>query len=405
MRKRTVMFLGAANFQLPPIEYAIAKGYRTITCDNRIENPGHKIADKSYIISTTDKEKLLEVAINEKIDAVLTFGSDVSAPSAAYISEQLNLPGNCTSAINILTNKALFREFLNKNALQKTNFRSFHEKDKDKVEDYIKSISLPIVIKPVDSSGSKGVFIIKNTDNTKGKIETAFNESISKTIIVEDYVAKIGKQVCGDGFMERGKLKFIYFGDGHFYHDTGYNAPWGETFPSTHNIDVLEKAKAKIENILVGAGFFQGPFNHDIFILDNNECFVNELGPRSGGNYIPQAIYLKTGYDMIEGAVEIALDFNYKLTQKHPEDEAFYSCYMIHSKSDSGVLKKIGLSEVIMEKVVTFKPYINPGEEVSPFTKGNLAVGNVILKFDTFHEMNSLYNNNIHSLFNILFNE
>ncbi len=80
---KKLLLLGAATFQIPPIKYALDRGYYVITCDNVPENPGHKLAHKSFNTSTTDMEGILSIARQEDIDGIMTFGSDVSAPTAA----------------------------------------------------------------------------------------------------------------------------------------------------------------------------------------------------------------------------------------------------------------------------------------------------------------------------------
>ena len=92
MRKR-ILFLGAAQTQTPPIKYARSQGHYTITCDYFPENPGHKLANQSYPVSTTDKEVVLQLAKELKIDGIVAYASDPAAPTAptaAYVAESMN---------------------------------------------------------------------------------------------------------------------------------------------------------------------------------------------------------------------------------------------------------------------------------------------------------------------------
>ena len=383
---KKILFLGAAQFQIPPIEYALSKGYYVITCDNRVENPGHKLSNKYYNVSTLEKDEILKIALAENIDGILTFGSDVSAPTMAYVAEKMGLPGNSYKTVSLLVNKKLFREHLNKNNLQKTQFKIFSESERSLIGSYLKDIELPVVIKPIDSAGSKGVSILSNISDLDRFVDYAFSESFSRTIIIESWIKKLNKQVCGDGFMQNDKLEFIEFGDGHFYDDGKFLAPFAETFPSTHIVEHLNKIKIKLEKILVSCGFLCGPFNFDVLVAESGEPFVVEIGPRSGGNYIPKAISLKTKVDMIGGAVECSLDRSFKLDVKKSESEKFYACYMIHSKSE-GILDKISFDEDIEANIVEYNPYIKLGANVKPFYKASEAIGNLILVFNSHQEM------------------
>ena len=161
--------------------------------------------------------------------------------------------------------------------------------------------------------------------------------------------------------------------------DNSYLAPWGETFPSIHDKNILSKAKDKIENILIELGFNTGPFNFDIFITEEDEIFINEIGPRSGGNFIPTVIKYQTGVDMIKGAVESCLDSNYNLQVNLFSINKYFGSYMIHSKNKSGYLKSISISEGISDKIHEVSLYKAENDYIEPFISGNKAVGNVIL--------------------------
>lgn len=383
---KKVLFLGAATFQIPPIRYALDQGYTVITCDNVPENAGHKLAHKSFNISTVDMEGVLSVAQQEGIDGIITYGSDVSAPTAAYVAEKMHLPGNPLDAIQMLTNKAKFRSFLNSTGIQPQEFRSFDQSEKKLAGEYITGLNLPVVIKPVDAAGSKGVSILRHIGQMDEQIEYAYENSISKRIVVEKFVQKMGKQVCGDGFALDGELVFIEFGDGHFYDDGEYLAPYAESFPGTHKPEHYAGVRAKLQAIIRESGFQRGPFNFDVLITISGDPFIIEIGPRSGGNFIPRAIHLNTGVNVIAAAVETCLSWDYKFPEIPARQDKFYACYMVHSR-EGGMLKGVRFSDGISSNVFETNMYLKPGDEVSPFHKANAAVGNVILRFDTFDEM------------------
>ena len=118
-------------------------------------NPGHKFSDKYYNTSTRDKEKILEIAKENNADGIIAYASDPAAPTAAFVSEKLNLPGNSYDSVNTLARKDLFRNFLKENNFNHPDFEIF-EDAKDAYQ-FSKSTDLPVFVKPVDSSGSKGV--------------------------------------------------------------------------------------------------------------------------------------------------------------------------------------------------------------------------------------------------------
>ena len=387
---KTILFLGAASFQIPPILHAKKKGFRVITCDNNINNPGHKYADRSYEVSTLDVGKVLEIAQKECVEAVLSYASDVSALTVAYVQSKLTLPGNSERSIMTLTNKNLFREFLFKNGFQRSEFRRFKKKDKNLVYDYVKKFDEGFVIKPTDSSGTKGVTVIYNDADIQPALDYAFGFSSRGEIIIEEYIKRIGKQVCGDGFFLNGELVFIEFGDGHTYDYPLPPVPWGETFPSSHETSVLIQVTKKLTEVLKAAGFKVGPFNFDVIITADGKPFIIEIGPRAGGNFIQDIIRLNTGVDLIEHSINCALGNPVNINKIKSTDNNFYASYMLHSLK-AGVLRSIDFAPEITPFIYKKNIYIETGDKVEKFDHGMHAFGNIIFKFKTLGEMQGTY--------------
>ena len=159
---KRILMLGGAMQQIPAIKAAKDKGYYTITCDYLPDNPGHKYADEYYNVSTTDEKAVLELAKKLNIDGIVAYASDPAAITAAYVAENLNLPGNPYNSVKILTQKDLFRDFLEKNRFNTPKAGGY-----TCYEDALKEIDtfkFPVMVKPVDSSGSKGVVKIYNKE-------------------------------------------------------------------------------------------------------------------------------------------------------------------------------------------------------------------------------------------------
>ena len=102
---KKVLLLGGSAQQIIAIETAKKLGYYTVLCDYLTDNPGQYHADKFYLVSTTDKEAVLDVTKKESVDGVLAYASDPAAPTAAYVAEKLGLPGNPYESVETLCNK------------------------------------------------------------------------------------------------------------------------------------------------------------------------------------------------------------------------------------------------------------------------------------------------------------
>lgn len=242
------------------------------------------------------------------------------------------------------------------------------------------------MVKPVDSSGSKGVSLVRAAMDIEIALTYAYSESRSGELIIEEFVDKCGRQVCGDGYMENSKLAFIELGDGHFHDADGLLAPFAETFPSSHDDTALALLARKVETILAAAGYHRGPFNLDAIITRDGEPFIIEIGPRCGGNFIPTAIRRQTGVDLVAAVVEGCLDPSFMLNPSRKQVDRWFACYMLHSRS-GGTFRGILVDPSFRGQIVEKNLYLAPGARVTPFRTASDVIGNLILSFASQAEM------------------
>lgn len=126
---KKILLLGGSAQQITAIETAQRLGYFTVLCDYLTDNPGQYVADKFYLVSTTDKDAVLEVAEKENINGVLAYASDPAAPTAAYVAEKLELPSNPYQSVETLCNKDMFRQFLAENGFHTPQANGFSTKE------------------------------------------------------------------------------------------------------------------------------------------------------------------------------------------------------------------------------------------------------------------------------------
>src|SRR5690606_29940432 len=168
---KKILFLGASAPQAPAIRYAKERGFYVITADYLPQNPGHKLADECYNVSTIDKEKIFQLARDLGIDAISAYASDPSAPTAAFVSERMGLVGTSFKTVETLSNKGMFRHFLRNNGFNVPWYIIASDIHQLKS----KYSGGRAVLKPVDSNGSKSVFMISNSQD----IDAHFNTSLA----------------------------------------------------------------------------------------------------------------------------------------------------------------------------------------------------------------------------------
>ena len=382
MQKR-ILFLGGSQFQIPPIKYAKEQGHYVITCDYLPDNPGHKYANEYHNVSTTDKDAVLELAKKLNIDGIVAYASDPAAPTQAYVGNKLGLPSNPYESVQILARKDLFRAFLKKHGFYVPKSESFY--DVKEAKEWFNKISKPVIVKPVDSSGSKGVTKIYTLDELEAAFTYALEFSREKKIVIEEFFVRDGYQVAGDGFVVDGKLVFRCWANEHFDKLCENFVPIGESFPSIMNDHTLTQSHSETQRLLDLLDIKMGALNFDFHYDANGDFSFLELGPRNGGNLIPEVIKYVTGVDLIKYTVDSALGLDCSILEM-TDTNGFYSCYMLHAIED-GVVKEIWYSGEIRKNIIEENIFISIGDTVEKFNGSHQTLGTMIMKFSTHEDM------------------
>ena len=207
---KKLMLLGGMRYLIPVIEAAHKLGIYVITCDYIPNNIAHKYSDEYHNVSIIDKDEVLKLAKTLKIDGIMSFACDPGVITAAYVAEKLNLP-SCGpyKSVEILQNKGKFRKFLSDNGFNVPIAKSYNNID-DAIND-INIFNWPIIVKPTDSAGSKGVTRVDNKEDLRRSIEYALSFSHNNEFIIEDFLEKVGDSSDCDSFSIDGELKFVSF--------------------------------------------------------------------------------------------------------------------------------------------------------------------------------------------------
>lgn len=390
MAKR-IMLLGGNYTQMTCTLAAKAEGYYVISVDYLPDNPAHKFADEYHNVSTIDKEAVLELAKRLNIDGIVSYASDVSAPTAAYVAEALGLPTNPYDSVMIMTHKDLFRDFLRKHDFPMPKGAGFTMVQHDEAFEFFKELTKPVMIKPIDSSGSKGVNRVDGNDEFEAAWEESLSYSISKQVIVEEFVERQGYQIDGDAFVIDGEIRFWGICDQHHDDTCSKYAPAGLSFPPTQDINIQNDARDQIQRLFKLLNMHMGAYNIEYIVSKSGQVYLLEIGPRNGGNLITDAINAATGVNLAAYTVRQAVgDDVSDLCQKEP-----YRCatsYIIHSLSD-GIYKGIEIDPEIEKRIVIKQIYVKPGDPVKRFKNASDDVGALVLTFDNTEEMCRIVDN------------
>ena len=374
---KKLLVLGGTYFQIPVIEYAKSRGHYVITCDYLPNNPGHKLSHEYHNISTTEKEDVLTLAKKLKIDGILAFASDPAAPTAAYVSEKLGLTGNKFETVQLMSEKFLFRDFLLKNSFNVPQFKQYS--DLESLFKDIDSFAFPMIIKPNDSSGSKGVSRIDKAEDIPSLFTLAMGYSRCKRIIVEEYIE--GPQFHGDAFVNNNQVVFSYLGDHYFNGSLNSSTMYPSKFPA----EIIENMEKDLQHFITLVGFKQGGVNVEIRLSNKNKKpYIIEIGPRNGGHFTPNIIQYASGFNFIKASVDSALglDFQNQKTKK----QGYYVNLVLYSKK-SGIFQEVEISDTLKPHILESCIYKQKGDEILPGTTSNTSIGTLLLKFDSLDDM------------------
>lgn len=381
---KRILMLGGSQSQICAIKQAQKMGHYVIICDYLPDNPGQFVADEFYQISTTDKEAVLDLAKKLSLDAVICYASDPAAPTAAYVCEQLHLPTSPYESVVILSNKNLFRQFLAKHQFNTPAAMGFSSYEQLQAHSGV--FNFPVMVKPVDSSGSKGINKVYEESGLKAAFEDAMNYTRCNTILVEEFIEKKGYQISGDGFSVNGELKFRCFAN-EFYSNYGIKeyVPLGECWPSVLDEEIQEKVHCEVQRLITALNMQTGAYNIEAIIDKEDNVYILELGARNGGSLIPQITEYATGVDMVEYTIKAALGEDCTALQMKPV-VGFWSNYMVHSL-ETGVLEDVYVADLLKENLVEYQTDYKVGDKVTAFENAGHALGTMVFKFDSKEEM------------------
>lgn len=391
---KKLMLLGGSRYLIPVIKEAHKLGIYVITCDYLPDNDAHKVSDEYRNISIIEKNEVLEAAQQMQIDGIMSFACDPGVVTAAYVAEKMGLPFQGSyQATCILQDKGLFRQFLIDN-----NFNCPHAKrytDKKAPFDDIDYFNWPVIVKPVDSAGSKGVKKVDSPDNLAEAIEIAVEGSHNGAFIVEDFLTFQGFHSSADPFTVNGKLEFVSYSDQLFDQkaDNPYTPAyiiWPSSMKKEHQT-LLTSETQRLMNLL---GMNTGIYNIETCVGNGGKPYIMEVSPRGGGCKIAELQRMAYGVDLIENEVRKAVGMPVK-NIKQTKCDGYWCEMVVHARPhESGILQSVWVDDDIRDKYLQVVDLAaKPGDIVQPFTGANMALGDMFFRFDSREELDRIMGN------------
>lgn len=383
---KKLMLLGGIRYLLPAIEVAHRHGCYVITVDYLPNNIAHKFSDEYHNVSILDKDKVLQLAMSLKIDGILSYAVDPGVVTAAYVAERMNLPFSCSyESACILQDKAKFRHFLKENGFNVPNAKGYSNVD-DALRD-VKFFNRPVIVKPVDSAGSKGVTRVDKLDDLKEAIVCALEKSHNGHFIIEDFLEKDGLSSGSESFFVDGELCFNAFYDQFFDKEaTNPYTPSAECWPSSKNMVVLNDIKQQLKRLGKLLNFRTGLFNVEFRLCKDGKVYLMEVSPRAGGNRLAEILNYATDVNIIEKEIRKAIGLPIGILHE-PNYKGYYAIWVLHSIRE-GLISEISIDPDFKTKHVLEEEYrFVRGDKVTLFSGADTAIGTLFLRFDSYTEM------------------
>ncbi len=299
------MILGAGIMQLPALRIARGKGWKVVAADGNPRAPGAAQADVFEHVDLKDRNGLLERAAFHKenggLDGVFTAGTDFSA-SVAYIAESLGLPGIPYETALDATDKSRMRSIFREKGVPSPNFRAFSRADLDEAESG--GWTFPVVVKPVDNMGARGVEMVFGRDELRAKAEKALAHSRTGRFIVEEFIR--GPEYSIDALVHRGEIRICGIADRHIFFPP-YFVELGHTMPSRAGAAVIDKLVSVFTQAVEALGIHTGAAKGDVFYSSRGPV-IGEIAARLSGGYMSGWTFpYSCGVEVTEGALNIAV--------------------------------------------------------------------------------------------------
>ena len=299
--KKTIAIIGAGYLQLPLVEKARQMGLRTICFAWAEGAVCREVCDRFYPVSITEKEEILRICREEQISCVCTIGSDISAPTVAYVAEQMGLAGNRYEAAVRANNKYLMRQALVAAGIDCPRYRLMVQGDQLNTD----GLTLPLIVKPSDRSGSLGVQKISRWEDLAPAIAEAERLSIKGESMVEEFID--GREIsvemisCGGIHHALQITDKVTTGAPHFVELEHHQ-------PSSLPAQMQTRIFAITRRALDALGLTNGASHSEYKITADGRIVVMEIAGRMGGDFIgSHLVQLSTGYDFLRGVIEVAL--------------------------------------------------------------------------------------------------
>ncbi|MCT4688841.1 ATP-grasp domain-containing protein [Vallitalea sp.] len=388
-----LMILGASGAQLNAIKRAKELGYKVVATDYYTNSPGKLIADECGLASTFDYEETLKVALETGIDGIMTTGTDQPVYTVNKVADKLSLPRflsvNTSYAV---TNKRVMKEKFIESGIPTPDYRIIK---KDFADNQLEGLKFPVVVKPFDSQGQRGIFKLNTIEDVRLRFDDVIKHSREDSILVESYYKN--DEITISGWVRNKKAKVLTITDRvTFDNDKYIGICSSHEFPSKHYKQYKEEFITLTDKIVDAFNIGQGPIYFQLFVGDEG-IKVNEIACRIGGAYEDEFIPLITGVDILKMVIDSSMgqdidyhpldNYNIENNKNHLTVQLFFA--------NSGTVQSITSRDEIIKLEGVYNMNYNYKEKdfIKPIENASVRAGYVIVTGNTNQDIQKKVDN------------
>ncbi len=377
---KKIMILGAGVYQVPLIKAAKKLGLYTIVVSVPGAYPGFALADKVVYENTVDAQAVLEAAKREGIQGICTTGTDVCIHTVGLVNDTLGLRGVGIEGSTIASEKALMKDAYKEYGVNTAQYR--HVALNASVEEAAKvceDIGYPVIVKAIDSSGSRGITRVNDPSGIDGAIKAVKAVTRCDEYLIEEFLE--GDEFGAQAFVQDGKLEFVLpHGDYVFKGATG--VPVGHYAPC--EIEDIDKRSYEQLDLAVKAMKLDNCAMNVDFMLCKGKVYVLEIGARGGATCLVELVSLYYGYDYYEKMIRVAMGEKVDFSPANKTRVPNASHLLTSDKT--GVIKSITNDNEPNDKICDISFDYKVGDSVRKFAIGPDRIGQVVTVGSTLEE-------------------
>jgi biotin carboxylase len=381
---RTVLFVGAGRNQRRAIERVRELGVRVVAVDRNAEAPGLALADAAESVDFSDAEAVAEVGRRHGVGGVMTIAADSAVPIVARVAELLDLPGIGSEAAHLATNKIAMRRTFAEHGVPEPRFAAL--RTLAEAHGAARTIEFPAVLKPADSAGQRGIFLVRSGEELAAQMALSVAASPTQQAIVEEFHE--GREINTLLVARDHEVRLVTASDRLRPDGIGFGVALAHLYPSTLFGDAL----AEVERLAVAAvhaiGLRNGIAYPQLLLSPDGTVRVVEIAARIPGGQMVEVPRYGVGVDLVEIAVRQALGEPVPDELVEPRFQQPLAIRFLTAEPGplpTGVVREVGMLERArafpgVERVET---WIEPGETIRPVQTDGDRRGYVIAQGGT----------------------